>query len=93
MPKAVAVPVPSASSATIMLLVVPPVVSTSSMPLPAALISAVMPSRWRCRIGGLVDVVDDLLERLGRGEVDRGRVAVAVGQVEVAELPEARCRR
>ena len=38
---------------------------------------------------GVVDVVDHVLQRLGTGQVDRGRGAAAVGQVERAQLPQS----
>ena len=93
MPKAVAVLVPSASLATIMLLVVLPVVSTSSMPLPAALISAVMPSGTRSASLAWLMSLMTCWSVCAEERFDDGRVAVAIGQVEVAQLPESRCRR
>ena len=86
MPNFVAVVVPSLSLATIML----PAAAGGVVQLDA--VAGGVDLGGDAHSGGvrwLIDRVNDLLDRLRRGEVDRGRVAAAVGQVEIAEWSEA----
>ena len=66
-----------------------PDVSTSWIPLPAELTSAVMSTfPRRCWSGLAVDVVDHVLQRHGAGQVDIDGIPVAVAELHVSQGPQ-----